>query len=102
MNMIFNKKVEDLGWKLKDHDNDKWFDKNMEYFKYFGRDMETLLSKTKIAHSRRVFCLPVEEKGFLLGEDLENGMIMFLKNDDVVKRREEQNRIKQLYNTMYS
>jgi len=102
MNMIFNKKVEDLGWKLKDHDNDKWFDKNMEYFKYFGRDMETLLSKTKIAHSRRVFCLPVEEKGFLLGEDLDNGMIMFLKNDDVVKRREEQNRIKQLYNTMYS
>ena len=102
MNMIFNKKVEDLGWKLKEPDNDNWFDKNMEYFKYFGRDMETLLSKTKIAHSRRVFCLPVEEKGILLGEDLENGMIMFLKNDDVVKRREEQNRIKQLYNTMYS
>jgi len=102
MNLIFNKKVADLGWKLKDNDNDEWFDKNMGYFKYFGRDMETLLSKAKIAHSRRVFCLPVEEKGILLGEDLENGMAMFLKNDDVVKRREEQNRVKQLYNTMYT
>ena len=69
---------------------------SMIYFKYFGRDMETLLSKAKIAHSRRVFCLPVEEKGILLGEDLENGMAMFLKNDDVVKRRDEQNRIKNI------
>ena len=73
----------------------------MNYFKYFGRDMETLLSKSKIAHSRRVFCLPVEEKGILIHEDLENGMKMFLENDDVVKREEELKLKKHIYNTMY-
>ena len=101
MNLIFNKKVYDLGWKLKENNNDDWFDKNMNYFKYFGRDMETLLSKSKIAHSRRVFCLPVEEKGILIHEDLENGMKMFLENDDVVKREEELKLKKHIYNTMY-
>ena len=33
----------------------KWFESKMDYFKYYGRDMETLLAKTKIAHSKRVF-----------------------------------------------
>ena len=101
MNQIFNKKVRDLGWKLKEEKNDDWFDKNMSYFKYFGRDMETLLSKSKIAHSRRVFCLPVEEKGILTQGDLENGMKMFLNNDDIMKRKDELDFRKQLYNTMY-
>lgn len=101
MNMIFNKKVKDLGWKMNDYNNDKWFDKNMSYFKYYGRDMETLLSKTKIAHSRRVFCLPVEEKGIITTEDLENGMKIFMKNDDVVKRKEEENMKKYIRNTMF-
>lgn len=101
MNMIFNKKVKDLGWKMNDYNNDKWFDKNLSYFKYFGRDMETLLSKTKIAHSRRVFCLSAEEKGILTTEDLEKGMTMFLKNDDIVKRREAENMKKYIQNTMF-
>ena len=35
---------------------------NMDNFKFYGRDMETLFSKVKIAHSRRVFCKPKEEK----------------------------------------
>lgn len=101
MNQIFNKKVKDLGWKMSHKENDNWFDKNMNYFKYFGRDMETLLSKSKIAHSRRVFCLPVEDKGILTPEDLENGMKMFLCNDDIVKRREEENLKKYIHNTMF-
>ncbi len=101
MNLIFNKKVKDLGWKLDKYNNDNWFDKNMDYFKYFGRDMETLLSKTKIAHSRRVFCLSAEEKGILTTEDLEKGMKMFLKNDDIVKRRESENMKKYIQNTMF-
>lgn len=102
MNDIFNKKVGDLGWKLNESSNSDWFEKNMDYFKYFGRDMETLLSKTKIAHSRRVFCLPVEEKGILTMKDLENGMVMFMKNDDVVKRLEDKNLQKHIYQSMYS
>lgn len=101
MNMIFNKKVKDLGWKMKSEENNDWFDKNMGYFKYFGRDMETLLSKTKIAHSRRVFCLPNENKGILSKEDLEKGMKMFMNNEAIQKRQEEENVRKQIYNTMF-
>ena len=36
--------------------------KKMDYFKFFGRDIETLLAKIKIAHGRRVFCLEDKKK----------------------------------------
>jgi len=89
---IFLKKVKDIGWSL-DVDarniNESWFEKNRDYFKYFGRDMEVLLSKIKIAHSKRVFCKPVEEKTKITFCDLEKGFQMYLKNDDVKKRKEE-------------
>ena len=29
---------------------------------FYGRDIETLLAKIKIAHGRRVFCLPDDKK----------------------------------------
>ena len=54
---IFIKKVQENGWSIKNKDEIKlqWFEENKDYFKYYGRDMETLFSKTKVAHSRRVF-----------------------------------------------
>ena len=61
LQLIFNKKVKDCGWEIKKISS-SWFEKNLAYFKYFGRDMETLLSKVKISHSRRVFCLPETDK----------------------------------------
>lgn len=89
LNLIFQKKIKDIGWSHNDNIDDAWFEKNMEYFKYYGRDMETLLAKTKIAHSRRVFCLPMEEKKKLNKEDLDRGFEMFLSNDEVKKRKEK-------------
>jgi hypothetical protein len=68
----------------------------MDYFKYFGRDMETLFSKTKIAHSKRVFCLPENEKRIVSIKDLEKGFEMYLKNDEVKSRKEQQEIKKQL------
>ena len=61
---IFVKKVKDCGWniELDSKINAGWFEKHLVYFKFFGRDIETLLSKTKISHSRRVFCKSVESK----------------------------------------
>ena len=85
LNLIFHKKIKDIGWKnnkLKDN----WFENKMEYFSYYGRDMETLLSKVKIAHSRRVFCLPDDEKKIITLEDLNNGYDMFMNNDEVKNR----------------
>lgn len=100
---IFKKKVKDAGWKIQNKENEdiseRWFEKNKEYFKFYGRDMETLLSKVKIAHSRRVFCKPVEEKLYITITDLDNGMKMFLNNDEVKKREKNNDYVMA---TMYS
>ena len=85
LNQIFKKKIADISWKsYKIKDN--WFEKNMNYFTFFGRDMETLLAKVKIAHSRRVFCLPNDQKKNITLDDLNKGFDMFLNNDEVKNR----------------
>ena len=89
---IFLKKVNDIGWQISEDSkiNVEWFKKNMDYFKFFGRDMETLLAKTKIAHSKRVFCKPEIEKKKLNLADLNKGFELYLKNDDVKNRKESE------------
>ena len=78
--------VTDIGWSIDTNVSDKitikWFEINKDNFKYYGRDIETLLSKTKIAHSRRVFCLKKEEKTKITLGDLENGYKIYLKHKD--------------------
>lgn len=99
---IFLKKVGDCGWTFCEGSNavegKKWFEKNQDYFKYFGRDVEALLSKTKIMHSRRVFCKETEEKKKITMKDLEKGFEYYLKNEEIKKRKE----IVAMKDTMYS
>ncbi len=89
---IFLKKVKDAGWTIEENSkvNTKWFEKNMVYFKFFGRDIETLFSKIKIAHGRRIFCKPDTERKKITFADLEKGFEMFLKNDNVKSRKESE------------
>ena len=101
LKQIFEKKVKDCGWDLKEPLEDKWFDKNKTHFKYYGRDMEALFSKVKIAHSRRVFCLSKEEKTKINMKDLEKGFDTYKKMGDSDKKMEEQERLKQMYSTIY-
>ena len=87
---IFVKKVNEIKWTIwtpGENDIEKnnyvtpmWFEKNIEHFKHYGRDIECLLAKTKIAHSKRVFCKDVKDKKNLLLEDLVNGLELYLKN----------------------
>lgn len=77
---IFVKMVKDIGWELHNGINSIWFDDKIDDFKYFGRDIETLLSKVKITHSRRVFCLNEENKRLINIDDLNNGYGLFLEN----------------------
>lgn len=98
---IFEKKIKESGWNVKEPLEDSWFEKNKPYFKYYGRDMETLFSKVKIAHSRRVFCLAKEEKTKINKEDLEKGFDMYKKMGSSEKALKEQERLKQMYNTIY-
>jgi len=98
---IFLKKVNESGWSVAENSNIniKWFEKNKPYFKFYGRDIETLFAKTKIAHSRRVFCLEPSIKKQLILKDLEKGMEMYLKNED--SKNKEKERFKNIINSMY-
>jgi SpoVK/Ycf46/Vps4 family AAA+-type ATPase len=87
---IFIKKIDDAGWRIDSKIiTEDWFKENKEYFKYYGRDMETLFAKTKISHSRRVFCKSAEEKTAITFEDIDNGFKLFLENDEVKSRKNE-------------
>ena len=102
---IFLKKVNDIGWDLGDNSqiNVEWFKKKKNYFKFYGRDIETILAKTKIAHSKRVFCKPESEKRKIVLKDLEKGFELYLKNNqDIKNRKEEEETKKYIYSTIYS
>lgn len=86
--LIFKKKVYDIGWKLDDKVKKSWFEDKMDFFKFYGRDIETLLAKVKIAHGRRVFCLPPNKKMIINLKDLNKGYDMFLDNNEVKSRKE--------------
>ena len=99
---IFFKKVHDINWSIVDTSkiNGEWFEKKIVYFKFFGRDIETLLAKTKIAHSRRIFCKLPDEKTKITLKDLEKGFELYIKNDEVKNRKESEcraNSIKSMY-----
>jgi ATP-dependent 26S proteasome regulatory subunit len=100
---IFLKKVKDIGWEIADNSNitSDWFKKNKDNFKFYGRDIETLLSKIKIAHSRRVFCREESEKKKLILQDLEKGFEIYLKNDEMKNNKQEEETKRYLYNTIY-
>ena len=97
--LIFKKKVNDIGWKLDDKVNKLWFIDKMDYFKFYGRDIETLLAKIKIAHGRRVFCLSKDKKLIITLKDVEKGFNMFLDNNEVKSRKDSTT--KDLLNHMY-
>jgi SpoVK/Ycf46/Vps4 family AAA+-type ATPase len=94
---IFIKKVNENGWSIVDDIDINWFKKNMAYFKFFGRDMETLLAKVKISHGKRVFCKSENERKKIVLKDMENGLKLYLSNDNVKSRKDN----KRVLNTMY-
>jgi SpoVK/Ycf46/Vps4 family AAA+-type ATPase len=58
----------------------KWFDSKKDDFKYFGRDMELLLTYTKIAHGRRIYGSDKSLRKKISLRDMEEGYETFLKN----------------------
>lgn len=100
LRLILISKINNIKWSYKDNCIDiKWFEKNMDYFKYYGRDIEIFLTKIKIAHSRRVFCLNNSEKTIITKKDIEEGFKLYLANNEVKNRKEKNNR---MIESMYS
>jgi SpoVK/Ycf46/Vps4 family AAA+-type ATPase len=101
---IFLKKIREIGWEIDANSGitSEWFKKNKDYLKFYGRDIETILAKTKIMHSKRVFCKGECEKKKIILKDLEDGFKIYLKNENVKNRKSELETKKYLYNTLYS
>jgi chromosomal replication initiation ATPase DnaA len=102
MKQILEKKVKEYNWTIAEGEKiqEAWFASRMDYFTTYGRDMETLFTKMKIAHSRRVFCLPKTVKTQITVKDLENGFELFLENPEVKERKDRNgvgNYMKSLY-----
>jgi len=99
---IFLKKVKDNQWNLEDNTNIdvKWFEKNKDKFKFYGRDIETLFAKVKIVHGRRIFGKSPDIKKKLSLKDLDNGLEVFINNSTNNKSVETE-KFKRLMATMY-
>ena len=99
---IFIKKANDQQWSISDNKNDinlKWFEKNKDVFKFYGRDIETLFAKVKIAHGRRVFCLDESEKKIVTIKDINKGLEMFIKNENNDLKKADN--LKKIMSSMY-
>ena len=88
--LIFIKKVKDAEWHLENENvvSDNWFEKNYDYFKNYGRDIESFITKIKIAHSKRVFSDIESKKTYISKDDLEEGFetykdMLYDKNESV-------------------
>jgi SpoVK/Ycf46/Vps4 family AAA+-type ATPase len=79
MKRIFDKKVTQQNWSV-DCETAQWFESKMDTFKYFGRDVELLLSYVKICHSRRVFGKDESCKKKITMDDINAGYKVFLEN----------------------
>lgn len=91
LHKIFLKKIEDLQWKTDNTDfiTAKWFEKNKNDFGNYGRDVELLLTYSKISHSTRIFGKSTELRKKLNSQDIKQGYEMFLKN----KKQTNKNKI---------
>jgi SpoVK/Ycf46/Vps4 family AAA+-type ATPase len=93
---IFMKLVSEQGWSIasKEDTKESWFDEKKENFIYFGRDMELLVTYTKIAHSRRIYGKDAELRKVITVEDMNAGYKTFLKNK---KEKKDQTYLYGLY-----
>jgi len=93
LKQIYEKMVNEAGWSFTEETPElQFFEDNKQYFKFNGGDMETLFQMTKIAHSRRVFCLDHLHKMKVTKEDMQRALELMLNNEAVKKRDGKDNR----------
>jgi|LauGreDrversion4_2_1035121.scaffolds.fasta_scaffold05711_3 hypothetical protein len=81
---IFTKKIQEQGWNADSISANlqKWFHTKIEMFKYYGRDVEALITYVKIAHGRRVYGQPIEMRKNVNMDDLNSGYDCFVRNKE--------------------
>jgi hypothetical protein len=90
LSLIFRKMVHDSRWnvQLSSDETSSWFEGNKDEFKFYGRDMETLLSKVKISHAHRVFGKKSYMKRNITSADLTDGLTRFKSNKDEASKKD--------------
>ena len=91
---ILQKKINDIEWVLSDEIDETWFSNKTHVFKYYGRDIESLVSKIKIAHARRIFGQEDVIKKKITLDDINCGFKKLASRDETT--------IKNKYMTMYT
>ena len=89
--LIFLKKVNDAGWYIAENSNITvdWFETKMKYFEYYGRSMDNLFTKTKIAHSKRIFCIDNKYKKKIILKDLEKAFEMYKLSQNIQDNKDD-------------
>ena len=96
---IFKRKVEQNKWSLEDDAiNEAFINKNREYFKFSGGDMEVLFAKCKVSHSKNIISTLGREKRKLNKKDIEMGIDIFKKNRLDNDKKEDNTQWQTLYN----
>jgi hypothetical protein len=94
---IFLHKVKIAGWNCNDeliNSGESWFKAKFDNFTGLGRDIDSLLFKTKISHSRCIYGKIVDEtaKLQLTVSDLNAGFALFLKSKSSNAENEKRER----------
>jgi SpoVK/Ycf46/Vps4 family AAA+-type ATPase len=73
---MLRRKLKNDGYSLdmKSEELDEFMEKHEKEFPYFGGDIETLVSKMKIAVNNRTLFMSAKDKKFMKQKDLEKGM----------------------------
>jgi replication-associated recombination protein RarA len=84
---IFKKLVTEQEWRFENDGvlGERWFEDKKDNFKFFGRDMELLLTFIKISHGRRIYGKSKEIRKNISLDDMNAGYETFLKNKSVKK-----------------
>lgn len=97
---IFKKIVTENEWEILPKALPKgFFRDNKSYFKFNGGDIESFFQSCKIAHARRVFCCPINERRKLTNKDITKGLELFLLNPEVKERKEKNDTLKYMFYT---
>ena len=91
---IFLKMIKESNWiiNVSAKNINELIKENIKYFINTGGDIETFLTKCKIAHSKRVISLDGDHKFILTIADLQNGIELVKKNKTIEAEAEEDSR----------
>ena len=86
LSKIFEKFVDEEGWRLEATNLVDFFKEHKDSFPYYGGDVKTLLDKCKIVHTKTLMILDKSRWKILTNEDIKDGFILYLEERQVKKK----------------